>query len=132
MHIPPTTIIMPKAFRHIKAFTTGFVLKGVKIVNDFYIIVGKVKHSQKANSKPLGAWVIASSNGIANAHCMCLAGNSEVCSHIAAILFAAEYAHSKTKKKNPMHVQMLQLCTFSDELANAHCMCLAGNSEVCS
>ncbi|XP_050515196.1 uncharacterized protein LOC126890361 [Diabrotica virgifera virgifera] len=72
-----------------------------KIVNDFYIIVGKVKHSQKANAKPLDTWVIASSNGIANAHCMCMAGNSEVCSHIAAILFAAEYAHSKTEHEEP-------------------------------
>uniref|UniRef100_A0A6P7G6R6 Uncharacterized protein LOC114334378 n=1 Tax=Diabrotica virgifera virgifera TaxID=50390 RepID=A0A6P7G6R6_DIAVI len=89
-----------KTFRHIKAFTTGFVLKvGVKIVNDFYIIVGKVKHSQKANSKPLDAWVIASSDGIANAHCMCMAGNSEVCGYIVAILFAAEYAHSKTEEE---------------------------------
>ncbi|XP_072387363.1 uncharacterized protein [Diabrotica undecimpunctata] len=118
--IPPITIIdiytylvnshsyyskeQMKAYKSLQAhkyFTSGFILKvGVKIVNDFYIIVGKVKHSQKANAKPLDAWVIASSDGdIANAHCMCMAGNSEVCSHIAALLFAAEYAHAAAESK---------------------------------
>lgn len=32
---------------------------------------------------------------IATAHCTCMAGNSEVCSHIGAILFAAEFANIK-------------------------------------
>nr|XP_023015349.1 uncharacterized protein LOC111504870 [Leptinotarsa decemlineata] len=89
-----------KAFKSLEAhkyFTSGFVLKaGTKVINDFYVLVGKVKHSQRANAKPLDVWCIVTKDGsIATAHCICMAGASEVCSHVGAILFAAEYAHQK-------------------------------------
>lgn len=48
----------------------------------------QVKHSQKFNEKVLKAWIIILKNGsIASAHCLCMAGLGEVCSHVAAILF---------------------------------------------
>ena len=86
-----------KAFKSLdsyKYFESGFVLKvGTKIINDLYIVVGQVKHSQRANLKPLDVWVIVAADGsISTAHCSCMAGLSEVCSHVGAILFAAEYA----------------------------------------
>lgn len=55
-----------------------------------------MKHSQRTNAKPLDAWVIIKKDGSASSgHCTCMAGNSEVCSHIASLLFAAEYANTK-------------------------------------
>ncbi|KAH1015620.1 hypothetical protein HUJ04_006973 [Dendroctonus ponderosae] len=51
-------------------------------------MVEKVKHSQKPNAKALRAWCIITKDGtVANGHCTCMAGNSEVCSHIGALLF---------------------------------------------
>ena len=45
-------------------------------------------HSQKLNEKPAHAWVIAAEDGnIDAAHCTCIAGLGEACSHVGAILF---------------------------------------------
>lgn len=56
----------------------------------------QVKHSQRANMKPTDVWCIVNKDGsICTAHCTCMAGNSEVCSHVGAVLFAAEYANAK-------------------------------------
>ncbi|KAJ8964110.1 hypothetical protein NQ317_010891 [Molorchus minor] len=90
-----------KAFKSLEAykyFNSGFVLKvGSKVINTFYVLVGKVKHSQRFNDKPLEVWCIVAKDGaVVTAHCTCMAGNSEVCSHVAAVLFAAEYANEKT------------------------------------
>ena len=48
-------------------------------------------HSQSLNEKPLYAWVVAEKEGtILTGHCTCRAGLGEVCSHVAATLFATE------------------------------------------
>ncbi|CAG9769281.1 unnamed protein product [Ceutorhynchus assimilis] len=88
-----------KAFKSLQAykyFESGFVLKiGAKITHNCYVLVGKIKHSE-AEAKLLDVWSIVSRDGsISTAHCTCMAGNSEVCNHIAAMLFAAEYAYRK-------------------------------------
>ena len=45
-------------------------------------------HSQKLNEKPAHTWIIAAADGdIDAAHCTCLAGLGEACSHIGAALF---------------------------------------------
>ena len=45
-------------------------------------------HSQRLREKPLIPWVITLTNGeIKSAHCTCMAGLAESCTHIAAILF---------------------------------------------
>ena len=45
-------------------------------------------HSQRLREKPLIPWVITLPNGeIKSAHCTCMAGLAESCTHIAAILF---------------------------------------------
>lgn len=47
----------------------------------------------RINEKPLQPWVIVSSDGsIESAHCTCMAGLGECCSHTAAVLFALETA----------------------------------------
>ncbi|KAI4455373.1 atp-dependent dna helicase [Holotrichia oblita] len=56
-----------------------------------------VKHLQRPNIKPVDVWLIIQKDGsISTAHCTCMAGHSEVCSHVGPRLFAVEYA-SKIK-----------------------------------
>ena len=53
----------------------------------------------RVNDKPLEAWVIVSCDGtVQSAHCTCMAGLSEGCSHIAAILFALEHGSRVSKE----------------------------------
>ena len=62
-----------------------------------YLFLSTVKHSQSVSLPPLRVWVITKSDGeVITAHCTCMAGLGEVCSHVAAVLFAAE-ANSLTK-----------------------------------
>jgi len=51
----------------------------------------QVRHSQKLNEAPLRCWIICEETGdILCAHCTCMAGIGETCTHIAAILFYLE------------------------------------------
>lgn len=48
-----------------------------------------MKHSQKMNEPPLQVWILANMDGkIICAHCTCVAGLSETCSHVGAICYA--------------------------------------------
>lgn len=59
--------------------------------DDKMIIMAKVRHSQSVTAQPLQPWVAAEKCGtIVCSHCTCMAGLGEACSHIAALLFAAE------------------------------------------
>ena len=56
----------------------------------------QVSHSMRVNDTPLEPWLIIADDGVVqSAHCTCMAGLSEGCSHIAAVLFAigAWHAH---------------------------------------
>ncbi|WAR13998.1 hypothetical protein MAR_004103, partial [Mya arenaria] len=47
-----------------------------------------VLHSQRLREKPLQPWVIAKPDGVfVAAHCNCMAGLGEACTHVAALLF---------------------------------------------
>lgn len=49
----------------------------------------KVQHSQRMNAAPHIVWVLAEMNGeIICAHCTCIAGLCETCSHVGALCFA--------------------------------------------
>ena len=51
----------------------------------------QVNHSQRLSEKPLTPWVIAEpSRKILCAHCDCMAGLGECCSHVASLLWAVE------------------------------------------
>ena len=55
----------------------------------FYLF--KVRHSQRMNETPLGCWAVLEENGeIYCAHCNCIAGLGETCTHVAAMLFYLE------------------------------------------
>ncbi|ENN81039.1 hypothetical protein YQE_02558, partial [Dendroctonus ponderosae] len=59
----------------------------------------KVKHSLRPKAKPLEVWCIITKDGtISTAHCTCMAGSGEVCSHVGALLFAAEYANRRREE----------------------------------
>lgn len=50
-----------------------------------------MNHSQRLNEKPLVPWVLAEAAGkIITAHCNCMAGLGETCSHVASLLWAIE------------------------------------------
>ena len=48
----------------------------------------QVLHSQRMSEKPLQPWIIAEKDGrILAAHCTCMAGFGEACTHVAALFF---------------------------------------------
>ena len=85
-----------KNFKSLEAhkwLTSGFVIsvQGCVIAEKF-VVLGKVKHSQRMNDPAISTWIIASKEGtVLSAHCMdCKAGLGESCSHVASILFYIE------------------------------------------
>jgi len=57
-------------------------------------------HSQRLSEKPLHPWVIVEDTGtIRSAHCDCMAGLGETCTHVAAMLFALEFNVRQREKK---------------------------------
>ena len=64
-----------------------------------YLFAATFKHSQTLSATPLKVWVGYKSNGeVVAVHCTCMAGIGEACSHIAAVLFAAE-ANTQVKQQ---------------------------------
>ena len=50
-----------------------------------------IMHSQRLSEKPVSSWIITEPNGnILCAHCDCMAGLGECCSHVAFLLSAIE------------------------------------------
>lgn len=86
-----------KSLEAYNQMVSGFVtsVQGLQI-SDKYVVIGKVRHSQRMNDPPLPVWIICASNGtILSAHCMgCKAGLGESCSHVASVLY---YVESWTK-----------------------------------
>lgn len=102
-----------KAYKSLEAynyFISGFVLDmGLMRLdhtsietannNNRVVVLGSVKHSQRMSDSPLRPWVAIREYGrIMFAHCTCMAGQGEVCSHVAALLFAIQ-ANSKLQAK---------------------------------
>lgn len=85
-----------KAFKSLEAYNqmvSGFVT-GVQgcIVADKFVVLAKVRHSQRMNDPLVDVWIIAEKDGaILSSHCLgCKAGLCEVCSHVACVLFYIE------------------------------------------
>ncbi|KAL3884911.1 hypothetical protein ACJMK2_025010 [Sinanodonta woodiana] len=86
-----------KSYKSLEAY--NYVVSGwIDHVNTYkpegcanVIVTAKVSHSQRLNAKPLEPWMIASPQGtVLSAHCTCMAGLVESCSHVAALLFYIE------------------------------------------
>ena len=70
--------------------------------------VSQVLHSQRLREKPLQPWIIAEKAGtVCIAHCDCMAGLGEACTHTATLLFAiyttVKIRSSKTVTQEPAH-----------------------------
>ncbi|KAH7969089.1 hypothetical protein HPB52_014573 [Rhipicephalus sanguineus] len=78
-----------------------------------------VNHSQSLNRQPVDSWALCKCDGeVVAAHCTCMAGNGDACSHVAALLFYVEYGvcvrqeRSCTDSANswlPMHIRKLDV-----------------------
>lgn len=76
-----------------KLFENGWVRKAsVKIIpNGKCIVLGTVDHTQQLNLPPLKPWALCKKAGrIIAAHCTCIAGLGEICTHVGALLFGVE------------------------------------------
>ena len=73
-------------------FINGWVRERCAIVcGGNTVVSAKVMHSQRLSETPLRPWLICSKDGkILGAHCNCMAGLGEACTHIAALLYAIE------------------------------------------
>jgi hypothetical protein len=59
-----------------------------------FLVKGKVKHSQRISATPLIPWAILENESVLAAHCTCMAGVGEACSHIAALLSCVVQAYT--------------------------------------
>ncbi|CAM1298095.1 Uncharacterised protein g2024 [Pycnogonum litorale] len=89
-----------KSLEGYKYFVSGWI-KEILIrripANNVYVVIAKVSHSQRLSDKPLRPWVcdtgyICDAGEVWFAHCTCMAGLDEVCSHVAATCFGVETA----------------------------------------
>ena len=93
-----------KNFKSLQAYNqmvSGFVTSVLgQILVDKYIVVAKVRHSQRMNEPPVKLWlIITKEGGILSAHCQgCMAGLGECCSHVASILFYLEVSARLNEK----------------------------------
>ena len=84
-----------KSLEGYRQFVDGWVSNiNVSLIpsrSNTYLITAYVKHSQRLSVPPAKAWIAAEKNGVVVcAHCNCMAGLGEVCTHIAAILFTLD------------------------------------------
>ena len=64
-----------------------------------FLFTALVKHSQRLSLPPLKVWIAVKQSGeVLCAHCSCMAGLGEACSHVAAVLFTAE-ANTQSKQQ---------------------------------
>ncbi|XP_001624269.3 LOW QUALITY PROTEIN: uncharacterized protein LOC5503168 [Nematostella vectensis] len=77
-------------------FQSGWVQKVLSLntTADTCVLIAKVLHSQRLSEDALRPWVAIKKDGTVSmcAHCNCMAGIGESCSHIGALLFKIEAA----------------------------------------
>uniref|UniRef100_A0A1S4K3X4 Uncharacterized protein n=2 Tax=Culex quinquefasciatus TaxID=7176 RepID=A0A1S4K3X4_CULQU len=81
-----------------KKFEAGFVngVEGGRI-NDLHLVRAKISHSMRLHEKPLTVWVVVEKDGnVQSAHCDCVAGLGETCSHVSTLLYALANLHHMT------------------------------------
>ena len=95
-------------------------------VNNKYVVLAKVRHSQRMNDPLVQIWIITNKDGtILSAHCAgCMADLDECCSHIASVLFYIEcwtrlngtlsYTQVKCTWLLPTYVKQVDYATVRD------------------
>lgn len=86
-----------KGYKSLEAynyFISGWVQDvRLAVVQDKCVLISRVRHSQRSSDPCLTPWVIVEKEGsVLSGHCTCMAGIGEICSHVAALLFAVEAA----------------------------------------
>ncbi|XP_054720573.1 uncharacterized protein LOC129230197 [Uloborus diversus] len=99
-----------KAYKSLQAynlFSCGWVLNVfAKKMAAMCLVIGKVRHSQRLSEKPLSPWFLANRQGvIQSAHCTCMAGLGESCTHIAALMFFVQYTVLKREEKSVTSIE---------------------------
>lgn len=82
-----------KSLEGYKLFMDGWITKmnAVRATSKVFIVTGLVKHSQSMSAQALKPWFAAEEGGmVICAHCTCMAGLGEACSHVSALMFAVE------------------------------------------
>ena len=81
-----------KSLQSHRYFTAGWVKEVLwRKYNQNVQVIGKVRHSFACSKSPLKCWAIIHENGTIHfGHCTCMAGASETCSHVGAILYWVE------------------------------------------
>ena len=75
----------------INGWVTNIVVAHLNIQPRSFLFAAAVKHSQKLSLPSLQVWVAIKPRGeVMCAHCTCMAEVGEVCSHVAAVLFAVD------------------------------------------
>ena len=72
---------------------SGFITSVLgQTLRDKYVVLAKVRHSQRMNDPHVPLWIISTKEGtVLSAHCAgCMVGLGECCSHIASVLFYIE------------------------------------------
>ena len=95
---PEYTFEQLKAYKSLDGFNffingwvTNVIVTHLNTQPRSFLFTAAVKHSQKLSLPSLQVWVCIKPCGeVVCAHCTCMAGVGEVCSHVAAVLFAAE------------------------------------------
>ena len=66
----------------------------------YYVVRAKVNHSQQLSEAPVQPWFISTEDGaVVAAHCTCMAGLGETCSHVASTMFYVEAAVRMREKQ---------------------------------
>ncbi|XP_046864314.1 uncharacterized protein LOC124458317 [Xenia sp. Carnegie-2017] len=99
-----------KAYKSLEAynfFVCGWVheVKSRRVMdNNNCLVFARVNHSQRSTATPLKAWVILKDDGeVLTAHCNCMAGLAESCTHVGALLYFIESA---------VHMRESVVCTM--------------------
>ena len=94
-----------KAYKSLEAYMQfvdgwvgNFTVRSIPCAQHTCVVNARVRHSQRISATAVHAWVAAKQGGVVLcAHCTCMAGLGEACSHIAAILFTLD-SNTRTKQ----------------------------------
>ncbi|XP_038045141.1 uncharacterized protein LOC119719715 [Patiria miniata] len=112
----------------VNGFVQAILYSSVSADSPVCVLRSRVTHSQSLTKPPVSTWIMInkSTGSVVAAHCMCMAGLGEACSHIAAVMFKLEAANrlgytsqACTEKacswnKDCMNGRDLDPCTLKD------------------
>ncbi|KXJ82564.1 hypothetical protein RP20_CCG012865 [Aedes albopictus] len=113
-----------------RKYEAGFVSSvSGQMINNSYIVLAKVLHSMKIRDTVLKPWTIINMNGnILFAHCDCVAGFSETCSHVSAALYFLANLHAQTVDRRVLYFNFtshdIVYCKYYERNTNFNCILL--------